>query len=518
MELRDYLRVLRRGWPVVLAFVALGLFGGIGITVATTRVYEATSVIFVATQNVTDASQLAGSGTFVQSEVQSLTTIANSPTIVNYVANQMAAKHGTDATFPTYSPSVIADKISADAPLSKAIINLHATDHDPTVATFIAQKAASKYTDYVSRRIENQDSSGQPLVKLTVVHPAAVPAAPVKPNKLINIVLGFVIGMLLGVGVVILRDVLDNTVKGPNDFEALDLAVLGMVPLDKRTGRQPIAFRADPHSARSEAYRQLRTNLQFVNVDRQPKIIAVTSAIPGEGKTTTAMNLAAALADAGHRVILLEADLRRPNIAKILGLVPEVGFTSVLIGQVRLEDALQNAGRNLAVLTSGPIPPNPSELLISDQAKQLVRSAADQADYVIIDTAPLLPVADGSEVAAMADATVVVHRAGKTTRDQAARCAEALAKVGERAVGVVLNMISRSISRYDYEYSYAYSYRPERSHMQNGTGKQSEHADNGHAANGRTATLPLLEDDAPAETVTSPPAPLDRPAPTPSDS
>ena len=196
----------------------------------------------------------------------------------------------------------------------------------------------------------------------------------------------------------------------------------------------PIAFRGDPHSVRSEAYRQLRTNLQFVNVDHAPRIIAVTSAIPGEGKTTTALNLAAALAEAGHRVCLIEADLRRPTIAKTLGLVADVGFTTVLIGQSTVEAALQNVGRNFAVLTSGPVPPNPSELLISEQARHVIEAVIAQTDYTIIDTAPLLPVTDGAEVAALADATVVVHRAGKTTRDQAGRSVGGAGE-GRRASG-----------------------------------------------------------------------------------
>ncbi len=248
--------------------------------------------------------------------------------------------------------------------------------------------------------------------------------------------------------------------KGQADFEALGVPVLAQVPLDKRTAQVPIAFRGDPHSVRAEAYRQLRMNLQFVNIDHAPRIIAVTSAIPGEGKTTTAMNLAAALAEAGHRVCLVEADLRRPTIARSLGLVGEVGFTTVLIGKADIDDALQNAGRNLAVLTSGPVPPNPSELLLSDHARTVILAAATRADYTIIDTAPLLPVADGAEIAAFAEATIVVHRAGKTTREQAQRSVAALAKVGEKPVGVVLNMVSRGTSGRDYQYDYYYTYRP----------------------------------------------------------
>ncbi|MBE7196121.1 MAG: CpsD/CapB family tyrosine-protein kinase, partial [Gordonia polyisoprenivorans] len=296
-------------------------------------------------------------------------------------------------------------------------------------------------------------SDGQPLATVVPVNPAIVPSSPIRPNKELDIGLGFVVGLLLGVGVVVMRRVFDQTIKSPADLATLEIPVLGLVPFDRSVSKTPVAVRGDPHSSLSEAYRQLRLNMQFVNVDEPPRVIAVTSGIPGEGKSTTAMNLAAALADAGNRVVLLEADLRRPAIAAAMGLSPDVGFTTVLIGQATVEEALQNAGRNLAVLTSGPIPPNPSELLVSEQANALVRTLGDHADFVIIDTAPLLPVADGSEVAALADATLVVHRSGKTTREQAARSMESLARVGRRPVGVVLNMTSPTQSGYDYPYA-----------------------------------------------------------------
>lgn len=454
MELRDYLRVLRRGWPLVLALIVLGVGAGAGISLATTKVYRADVQLFVATSASQSSADLNQGNLFTQDRVQSYTNIANSPQVTQPVVDRLK-QLGLNS-------QQLSNKITADAPQNKVLINLHVVDHNPQTAALLANTVAAQFATVVEDT-ERTDAGGKPVVKLTVIHPAVVPSSPIKPNKVLNIGLGLVVGLVLGIGLVILRDILDNTVKGPSDFEDLGVSILGMVPLDKRTTKTPIAFRGDPHSLRSEAYRQLRTNLQFVNVDEAPRIIAVTSAVPGEGKTTTAMNLAAALAEGGNRVCLVEADLRRPTIAKTLGLVADVGFTTVLIGQAPLEAALQNAGHNLAVLTSGPVPPNPSELLITAQARALIREIASHVDYTILDTAPLLPVADGAEVAALADATLVVHRAGKTTRDQAARSVEALAKVGERPVGVILNMITRGGGRYDYEYNYYYSYRPDRS-------------------------------------------------------
>ncbi len=455
MELREYLRILRKGWPIVLAFVVLGTALGVVLTATTKKMYEATVQVFVATSTTATALDLAQGNTFTQDRVQSYTSIANSPTVTGPVI----AKLGLNISQPQ-----LAGMISADAPQNKILINLHVTNHDPQQAATLANAVAAQFSTVV-QETEQTDANGRPVVKLTVIHPATVPGSPIKPSKIVNIGLGFVLGLLAGVGLLVLREVLDNTVKGPADFEPLGVPVLGYVPFDKRTPKTPIAFRGDAHSARSEAYRQLRTNLQFVNVDRTPRIIAVTSAVPGEGKTTTALNLAAALAEAGYRVCLIEADLRRPNLAQALDLVADVGFTTALIGKAPVETVMQNAGRNLAVLTAGQVPPNPAELLMSEQASAIIHQIAERVDYTIIDTAPLLPVSDGAEIATIADATLIVHHAGKSTREQAQRSIEALAKVGKKPVGVVLNMITRGRGRYDEEYGYYYAeYRPERNH------------------------------------------------------
>jgi tyrosine-protein kinase len=457
VEFRDYLRILRKGWPVVLAFVVVGVAIGVFLTVSTTKLYQANVQLFVATSGSDSATQLAQGNAFAQAQVQSYTSLATDPRVTDPVVASQNAKQKVKL-----SSTELAAKVSADAPQSKVLINLHVTDHDPARAATLANAVAKQFAKVVQTTSQT-DPNGASVVKLTVVHPAVTPSSPIKPSKVTNVGLGFVLGLLLGVGLVVLRDVLDNTVKGPQDFEEMGVAVLGLVPYDKRTSKTPIAFRGDPHSSRSEAYRQLRTNMQFVNVDNAPRVIAVTSALPGEGKTTTAINLAAALAEAGYKVCLIEADLRRPTIAKTLGLVADVGFTTALIGKTPVESVLQNAGRNLAVLTCGPVPPNPSELLLSAQAKSIVQQLAAKVDFTIIDTAPLLPVADGAEVAALADATLVVHHSGKTTKDQVARSIESLAKVGERPVGVVLNMMTRSRGNSDYGYGYYYTYRPDRS-------------------------------------------------------
>ena len=453
MELRDYLRVLRKGWALILAFVIIGIAGGIGITVITKKSYQSTAEIFVAASQASDTQQQQAGSSFVINRVQSYVSIANSPGVTHPVITALHLPLTDDS---------LSGMISASAPLNKVLIDITVTDHDPVLAAKIAQAVAVQFTSYITNTIEPPDpTTHQPTVKLTITKPATVPSSPSSPKKVLNVGLGLILGLIIGIGLAMLREVLDNTVKGAADFEPFNVPVLGNVPLDKRTPKTPVAFRGDPHSSRSESYRQIRTNLQFVDVDNPPRIIAITSAIPGEGKSTTAINLAAALAEAGARVCLVEADLRRPSIAATLGLVADVGYTTVVIGKAPVETVLQNAGRNLAVLTSGPIPPNPSELLLSNHAKQVIFDIAAKVDFTIIDTPPLLPVTDGAELATIADGTIIVHRAGKTTRDQALRSMEALEKVGKKPIGVVLNMITRQGGKYDYEYGYTYAaYRP----------------------------------------------------------
>jgi capsular exopolysaccharide synthesis family protein len=479
VDLRDYIRVLRKGWAIILAFVIVGIGAGVALTLATKKVYQASTQLITFTAANADIQQLQRGNTTITSQIQSLTSIVHSPVVTTATIKALGLTG-------KLTPNKLSSEITADAPANQILINIHVTNHNPVLAARLTNQVATDFINRVTSIVPNacalDATTGKTVCQKSItVHvnlPAQVPSTPIKPNKIFNIGVGLAVGLLIGVGVVILRELLDNTVKGPADFEEIGMPVLGLVPFDKRTPRNPIAFRTDPHSARSEAYRQLRTNLQFVDVDNPPRIIAVTSAIPGEGKTTTAINLAAALAEAGSRVCLVEADLRRPSIAKALGLVGDAGFTTAVIGKAPVETVLQNAGRNLAVLTSGQVPPNPSELLISKHAKDVILELAKTVDFLIIDTPPLLPVTDGAELASLADATVLVHRASKTTRDQAHRSILALEKVGRRPVGVILNMIMRGTGSYDYEYAYYYTpYRPER-----GDGKGAHSMENGHDA------------------------------------
>ncbi len=482
MDFREYVRVLRKRWLLVAACVIVGTAAAAAYVLTSTKMYESSTQVFVASASATDNSQLAQGNTFAEARVQSYTSIPSSPKVTVPVIAQLGLP---------MTPDQLAREISADAPTNKVLVNIHVRDKSAQQAARLANAVAAQFSTAVEE-LETTSPTGAP-VKLTVIHPAKVPSSAASPQTRLDIGLGLVLGLIVGIGLAVMREVFDTVVRSVADLEdAVDIPVLGMVAFDKRASRNPLALRADPHGRRAEAFRHLRTNLQFIDVDSQPRIIAITSAVSGEGKSSTALNLAASLAEAGFRVCLIEADLRRPTLAKTLGLVSEAGFTSVLVGKAAVDDVVQNAGQNLAVLTAGVVPPNPSELLASQHARAVIRHVADQVDYTILDTAPLLPVADGAEVATMADATLLVVRAGSTHKDQVVRSLEAVERVGKSLAGAVLNMASTKGPGSDYGYYYYGTYAPDQrvAEPSSAAPAASRRAMNGSARGRRGAVRP----------------------------
>jgi non-specific protein-tyrosine kinase len=260
----------------------------------------------------------------------------------------------------------------------------------------------------------------------------------------------------------VVLEALDNTVKVPEDAQRVTgRPVVGVIAFDPDAKSNPLIVTQHPHSTRAEAFRQLRTNLQFVDIDTELRSLVVTSSVPNEGKTTTVCNLAITLSQTGTRVLLIEADLRRPRLAQYLGLDGSVGLTSVLVGTASVTDAVQRwGGSALDVLASGPLPPNPSELLASKAMADLLRRLEGNYDLVLLDAPPLLPVTDAAVVAAQTSGALLIARYGSTKRDQLARSAESLLEgVGARILGTVINMTPKR-GPDSYYYGYAYSYRP----------------------------------------------------------
>jgi capsular exopolysaccharide synthesis family protein len=427
----DYLRIVRQRWRIAAIVVVVFVVLGIAFTVVAPRQYRADSQVFVTTAKpAASASELALAETYVQARVQSYPAIATSPLVTQPVIDKFGL---------TDTPSKLASRITATAAVGTVLITISVVDTDAAQAARLADAVAAQFGQAVED-VEHTAASESSRVKVTATRAAQVPTSPISPRPLVNLSVAILLGLIFGIALAVLRGSLDNRVRSTEAAQALtDAPVLAVIPRDRAAAEHPLVVGPGSMGSRAEAYRQLRTNLRYVAVDRPPRVIAVTSAMASEGKTTTALNLAAALAEAGHRVRLVESDLRRPTLADSLGLVGEVGLTTALVGATAATDATQAVTDNLGVLTSGPLPPNPSEVLRSAQMRSLLAGLSEVVDYTIIDTAPLLPVTDGVEVASIADATLLVVRAGRTTNHQVQAAIAVLAQIGVRPVGVVLN-------------------------------------------------------------------------------
>ncbi|HEV7206734.1 MAG TPA: polysaccharide biosynthesis tyrosine autokinase [Jatrophihabitans sp.] len=444
MTLRSYQRALRERWRLLALVLLLSLGLAVLITAATPKVYQADAQIFVTSNGDRASTGQYDEQAATQAQVTTFSQLVNIPQIVDAVRTNLNL---------ALSEQQLAAKISATAPPQQTLVIIHVQDGSPDTAAAIANQTATEFIRVIED-LKRPTDSGKSAVRLFVTDRAVAPAAPISPNLTLNVALGVILGLLFGVALAVARDVLDNRIKEADQLAAAaGVPTMGVIVDDQKAARHPIATRAGTRNIRAENFRQLRANLQFANVDAHPRVIAVTSSIPTEGKTMVAMNLASTLAEAGFTVCLVDADLRRPTVAKLLGLPSPVGLTSVLIHQLDLDEALQSAGSNLYLLSSGPTPPNPSEVLASSYVRTVIRSLLDKVDYVIIDTAPLLPVADGSEVAALADGTLLVARHRLTTDGQVKRAKEALTRVDANLLGVVLNRVPGGRgSEYGYTY------------------------------------------------------------------
>jgi capsular exopolysaccharide synthesis family protein len=272
---------------------------------------------------------------------------------------------------------------------------------------------------------------------------AGAPDTPVSPNLPLNLAIGLVFGLFLGAAAAFIRDYFDDSVKNKETIDRVTgVSTLGLIP--KLDGATDLVTVTHPNAPAAEAFRLLRTSVKFLAVERQVRVVQVTSPSPGEGKTMVAVNLAVAFAQAGDRVVLVGGDLRRPHMEEVLDVPQTPGLTAVLIGDVTLPQAIQTAEGvpNLSVLPAGYPPPNPSELLSGERARRLIDVLGQTYDVVVIDCPPVLPVTDSLVLARMADTTLLVTSAGRTSKRSLARAVELLRQVDAPLVGTVLNSLS----------------------------------------------------------------------------
>ncbi|HTZ82765.1 MAG TPA: polysaccharide biosynthesis tyrosine autokinase [Candidatus Acidoferrales bacterium] len=333
------------------------------------------------------------------------------------------------------------------------------------------------YEGLLQKMKEAGVSAGLKSNNFRIVDSARPPLSPIEPNIPRNLMFALLLGLASGIGLAFLLEGLDNTVRTTEQAQGISaLPSLGMIPLGSKSAREgpnpkrlviatskeavELVTQVRPQSQMAESYRALRTSLLLSNLGAPPKIIMVTSALPQEGKTTTSINTAVVLAQKGVRVLLIDADLRRPSIHKTLGMGPHSGLSNVLTGSIKMENAITRTAvlPNLFVLPAGTPPPNPAELLASANMREVLNQLREEYDHIVIDTPPSLSVTDAVVLSPRADAVVLVIRSGQTTKQALRRSRDILTQVNAKVVGVLLNAVDLSSPDYYYYYEYQGKY------------------------------------------------------------
>lgn len=433
MEIVDYLRVVRQRWLSIVVIALMCAVAAAAFGLLQVPQYQARAQLFVSAGGGQDsASEVVQGSSFVEKRVASYVNLGSSPRVLQAVADEVGlGVTGTE----------LEDAVSVSSPPQTVLIDIVATHADPSTAAEIANVTAVQLIAAIG---QVEDVS---LARPSVFQEAIAPAEPSTPRHAVNLAAGLIGGLLLGITFAVLKDVLDTRLRAREDIERVTSAAILGTFTSRHTATNRLVTQGHSFSQHAESFRQLRTHLRFTNLEGGPQSIVVSSAIEGEGKTTTAVNLAILLAESGVRVILVDADLRRPNVGKYLGMEEAVGLSTVLINQVTLADAIQPWGPDgsLKVLTSGASAPNPSELLGSTSMDKLLRQLEEQFELVVLDAPPLLPVTDPALLGQIASGIMLVVSAdGRTHVEELQRALETVDAVNARLLGIVINRLPRS--------------------------------------------------------------------------
>lgn len=451
MELRDYLRILLKNWVLIALITLVGAAGGWAYATLATPVYTASAKVFVSTTGAASTSELAQGNSFTLQRVQTYSDLVKTSAVIEPTIEAL----GLDASVPE-----IRSRVSASSPQNTTIIDVTASGADAESAAALATETARQLVTVVESWERTEGMAASP-VALKIAQEAEPASAPTSPNLIFNVAIGTLLGLCLGIAAALLRSVLDTKVHTERDVRRVAQApIIGSIPFDPHARTRPLIVHEDRLSVHAESFRSLRTNLQFLGAGQDSQSLVLTSSVPGEGKSTTAANLAIALADAHQRVLLVEADLRRPKIGDYLGIESAAGLTDVLIGRIEIDDAIQPWGDSgLEVLSAGQIPPNPSELLGSPTMAEVVAELDRRYDVVLYDAPPLLPVTDAAVLAQHVGATVIVVAVGRAHVPEVRSALEAADQVGVPASGIILSMVPTSgVDAYSYRrYGYTYT-------------------------------------------------------------
>ena len=457
MDFLGFYTLVLRNFIVIAISTALGLLGGALVTALMTPMYQSQVQLFVSTPSQSlDLSALTQGSSFSQQRVKSYSQIINGASTLVPVINELRLDDSYDE---------LAKRVKASAPLDTVLINITVTDESPVLAARIANAIGREFAQTVNS-LETVQAGSETSIKVSIVKEGRIPDEPSSPRPLLNLLLGFILGLGAGIGIGLLRQIFDRTVKSENDLG--DVQLLAAVGFDESANDKPLITQISKYHARTEAIRTLRTNVQFLKTDTPSKVLAFTSATPGEGKSSTSLNLAISFIQAGLKVVLVEADLRRPKLAKYLQIESKAaGLAEFLLradsdstqySEFLSKIAIEGLSDEFIFMPSGEIPPNPAELLNSSRFEKLIQDLRRDFDYVLIDCPPALPVTDASIISTYSDGVIVVVKTGETQLNQFLGVKDSIENVGSRVIGAVLNMIPRTRTYVDYGYRYGYGY------------------------------------------------------------
>lgn len=444
MDSKSLLRLVRYHWAVVLVCAILGVFAGQVVAAVTPREYTASADVFVTVTGGSTTGEVAQSGNFAQQQARNFGAVATREVVLAPVVEQLEL------------PMTIGELrrlVSASVQLNTSVITISATDRSPDRAAAIANAVALNLSEVAPSLTPRVD--GESPVRVQVIESATAPANPSSPNVTLLLILGLLSGLIVATIIVVLRGVIDARVRSADQVtEIAAIPVIGSISFDRRAQRQPLALTSDAHSLRAEEYRQLRANMRFLQPGETHKVFVITSSIPGEGKSSTAANMAAALAASGVAVCLVEADLRRPTISNLFDLPESAGFSAVLAGDRTIDEALIPWGEDgLQILPAGDMPPNPSELLESAAAVATFQRIRERFDVTIVDCPPLIAVSDAAVLGRLLGGIILVVGDRVLRVRDLRRAVDRLAAIGAPVDGAVLNM-SRTTRASRYRYTY----------------------------------------------------------------
>jgi capsular exopolysaccharide synthesis family protein len=440
---REFLSVLAARWRII-ALTLLTVIAATAVqTMLTPAVYTASSKIYLsATQPTTATSQRSGTYAVSVNDLGTYADVLTAPAVTGPLRQSLG--------LPPGAPLSVTAEVSATSPM----MTITATDGDPVLAAKIANAAGPILADVATKKFSPLLAANGQAVQSETIAEAQVPSSPTSPNAQRNLMIGGLLGLALGIGLALLTNAVDTKVRDENDIKALSSRpILGDIPIIKSPREGMLTVESDPHGRHAESIRRLRTNMLFVDVTTGGHSFVVTSSVPAEGKTTTTINLAMAMADAGSKVLLMDGDLRNPSVASTMGLDGSFGLTTLLLGQADPADVIQRwRETTLHVLPAGPVPPNPSELLGSEPMETLFGKLSHDFDFILVDSPPVVPVIDAVLINKLTHGLIMVVAADRTRKRDLASAVHSLETVDAPVAGFALNMVPATSTAHRYGY------------------------------------------------------------------